>query len=120
MSQPESKLSRQIQAALRKRGAFCFKVHGSEYMMSGLPDIIVCYEGVFIGLETKTPEGKEPTRRQLYVHGNIRAAYGHVHVVRSVDGALAVLDGVDEWLADSAAAEINSAIDTHGPFSGMQ
>jgi Holliday junction resolvase len=98
MSQPESKLSRRIQKALRARGAFCFKVHGSETMMAGLPDIIVCYRGLFIGLETKTPEGKDPTRRQVYVHDRIIRAEGIVSVPRTVADALNVLDDVDAWV----------------------
>jgi Holliday junction resolvase len=105
MTQPESRLSRKIQNALREHGAFCFKVHGSEYMMAGLPDIIACYRGVFIGLETKTPEGDEPTRRQQYVHDRINAAEGVVVVVRSIRDALNVLDGVNAWLDDSIDAQ---------------
>jgi Holliday junction resolvase len=95
MTQPESRLSRKIQEALRKQGAFCFKVHGSEMMMAGLPDIIVCYRGVFIGFETKTPEGDQPTKRQEYVHRLIGNAEGIVSVPRSVTDALNVLHGVD-------------------------
>lgn len=98
MSQPESRLSRNIQKALRERGAFCFKVHGSEYMMAGLPDIVVCYNGLFIGLETKTPSGSGATPRQAYVHDRIREALGTVCVVRSVREALDVLNVVDAWL----------------------
>jgi hypothetical protein len=50
MAQAESKLSRDIMCALRLEGWFCFKVHGSEHMMAGLPDIVVCANGYFIGL----------------------------------------------------------------------
>ena len=66
--------------------------------MAGLPDIIVCYRGVFIGLETKTPEGHGPTKRQEYVHGRINDAEGVVAVVRSVHDALNVLYAVDASL----------------------
>jgi hypothetical protein len=110
MTQPESRLSREIQKALRKRGAFCFKVHGSEYMMAGLPDIIVCYRGMFIALETKTPEGKDPTRRQRYVHDRINNADGVVSVPRTVADALAVLDGMDTWLDASDGAQSDSEL----------
>jgi Holliday junction resolvase len=47
--------------ALRLEGWFCFKVHGSALMMSGLPDIICCAEGFFIGIETKHDETREGT-----------------------------------------------------------
>lgn len=75
-------------------------------MMAGLPDIVMCYRSVFIGLETKMPEGNDPTPRQVYVHGCIKRAEGIVQVPRTVAGALRVLDGVDAWLDDD------------GPFPG--
>lgn len=99
MSQPESKLSRKIMEALRLEGYFCFKVHGSEFMMAGLPDIIVCAEGLFIGLETKMPsERNNVSARQQYVHELIRSSLGFVFVVCSpheaVEQVKEVLNGV--------------------------
>ena len=79
--------------ALRLRGWFCFKVHGSEHMMAGLPDIIVCAEGKFIGLETKMPSKRHNTSpRQEYVHTQIRAASGAAEVVCSVREAVAAVE----------------------------
>ena len=84
MSQPESKLSRKIMTALRAEGWFCFKVHGSEFMMAGLPDIIVCAEGYFIGVETKLPSARNNVSpRQHYVHAQIENAQGMAIVVCS-------------------------------------
>lgn len=89
MAQAEAKLSRKIMNALRLEGHFCFKVHGSEFMMAGLPDIIVCAEGLFIGLETKLPSTRgNVSPRQVYVHSLINAAEGTALVVCSVDEAL--------------------------------
>lgn len=96
MAQRESKLSRDIMKALRLEGWFCFKVHGSEHMMAGLPDIIVCAEGYFIGLETKHPETRGATSaRQDYVHCLITEAGGKAQVVTSPAEAVAV---VRAWL----------------------
>jgi hypothetical protein len=39
-------------------GLFCFKEHGGIYGASGIPDIICCYKGRFIGFEVKTETGK--------------------------------------------------------------
>jgi Holliday junction resolvase len=92
MAQPEAKLSRKIMAELKLNGYFCFKVHGSEYMMAGLPDIIVCAKGLFIGLETKMPDKRDNTSmRQEYVHGQIRAADGIAEVVCSPTEAIKVV-----------------------------
>lgn len=93
MSQGESKLSRKIMDALRIKGYFCFKVHGSEFMMAGLPDIIVCANGLFIGLETKLPSTRgDVSPRQVYVHSQIENAGGIATVVCSPAEALAVVE----------------------------
>lgn len=92
MSQGESKLSRDIMAALRAHGAFVWKNHGGPTMMSGLPDIVGSYRGMFIGVETKMPEGSQPTPIQRLRHAEIRTAGGHVTVARTVREAV-------EWLA---------------------
>lgn len=92
MSQAESRLSRKIMDALRVEGYFCFKVHGSEYMMAGLPDIIVCAKGLFIGLETKLPSTRgnvSPVQR--LVHSKIDDAGGVAKVVCSPAEALEVV-----------------------------
>jgi hypothetical protein len=101
MTQRESRLSSKILAALRAEGWFCFKVHGNELMMSGLPDIIVCAEGIFVGLETKHPETRNNTSpRQEYVHDKIRLAGGAAIVVCGVDEAIrAVETHVDYFIS---------------------
>lgn len=92
MTQAESKLSRDIMKKLRIEGYFCFKVHGNEHMMAGLPDIIVCANGYFIGLETKMPEKRNHTSvRQDYVHSLIADAGGTAVVVTSPHEALEVV-----------------------------
>lgn len=88
MAQRESKLSRKIMTALEAEGIFCFKIHGGPMMMAGLPDIIACVDGKFIGFETKMPEGKEPSKIQAFIHTKIRQSGGDVYVVRSVAQAL--------------------------------
>lgn len=99
MSQGESKLSRKIMDALRAKGYFCFKVHGSEYMMAGLPDIIVCAQGLFIGLETKLPsERGDVSPRQIYVHSLIIHAGGVAKVVCSPKEAI---DHVEKAMANA-------------------
>jgi hypothetical protein len=73
-------------------------------MMAGLPDIIACvptthYDGndepyiigLFVGFETKTSSGHDPSAIQRQVHSNIRFARGAVYVVRSVQDALEAL-----------------------------
>jgi len=73
-------------------------VHGSEYMMAGLPDIIVCAEGLFIGLETKLPEYRtNVSPRQVIVHTQIEHAGGTARVVCSAQEAIsAIQEALDD------------------------
>lgn len=92
MAQAEAARSRKIMEALRAEGWFCFKVHGSEFMMTGLPDVIVCAEGLFIGLETKLPDKRaNVSARQRLVHEQINAAGGVAVVAVSPREAIAVV-----------------------------
>lgn len=63
--------------------------------MAGFPDILACYDGLFIGLEVKTPKGK-PTMQQMKVIEDIGKSGGAAAIVKSVDDVrqfLAYLDG---------------------------
>lgn len=94
MSQPEARLGSNIRRECIKRGAFAFKVHGGPTMMVGLPDLIMCYRGVFIGMEVKMPEGKVAVIQERRIE-EIRTAGGIAGVVRSVSDAMALLDDAD-------------------------
>lgn len=92
MAQRESKRSREIMKALRLEGWFAMKIHGNEYTMKGAPDVVVCAEGYFIGLETKHPETVgDVSPRQEYVHGLIMDAGGHAEVAVTSKQAVAVV-----------------------------
>ena len=51
--QNETKVQRQIQDYIRSIGGYCFKVHGEIFMRAGIPDIICCIKGKFVGIECK-------------------------------------------------------------------
>lgn len=90
--QREGRLARKIMLQLRDHKVFCFKVHGSEHMMAGLPDVIACVDGFFVGFEVKLPETRENTSaRQKYVHTRITESGGIAIVVCSPEEALAVV-----------------------------
>lgn len=81
--QPEAKVTKKIREFLTAHGVFVFKVHGGPTMMAGLPDLIACVDGAFVGIEVKMP-GNKPALRQLYVHRKIEAAGGEVIVAYGV------------------------------------
>lgn len=98
MSQPESRVVRKIREYIHARGGFTFKVHGSPFMMAGLPDVVCCYKGKFIGLEVKMP-GNLATPQQKNVGEKIKNAKGHwlvVYGVESVETLLNYIDGITD------------------------
>lgn len=115
-TQPEAQLSERITKALKKEARarghelFIFKVHGHEQQMSGVPDLLACYRGRFIGLEVKMP-GNYPSKIQEYRIAQIMAAGGVVVVPYNVAEALKALDEVDASLASSESLEQTSNCD---------
>lgn len=47
-----------------KYPGFYFKSHGGPYQIAGLPDLVGCHKGIFIGIEVKQP-GKEDTLKPV-------------------------------------------------------
>ena len=62
---------------------YCWKEHGGMYGTAGLPDIICCYRGGFLGFEVKTPDGRL-SKLQASAIAKIQAAGGAAYVVTSV------------------------------------
>ena len=73
---------------------FFWKEHGGPYGTSGVPDIICCYKGRFLGLEVKLPNGKL-TELQKRAIEKINRAGGIACRVESVDDVKAVIARVD-------------------------
>ena len=80
---------------------FFWKEHGGPYGTSGIPDIICCYKGRFLGLEAKLPGGKL-TALQRRALDKINAAGGIGRRVESVDDVKAIIAH-----ADAEAAKAN-------------
>jgi len=93
-------LERDVVASIKKYLAslgsdvFFWKEHGGPYGTSGVPDIICCYKGRFLGLEVKLPSGKL-TELQKRAIEKINRAGGIACRVESVDDVKAVIARVD-------------------------
>lgn len=74
-------------------GCFFWKEHGGMYGTAGIPDLILCYKGQFIGLEVKTDDGK-PTKLQEATIRKIKACGGIAVVVRSVAEVKAIIESI--------------------------
>ena len=83
--QPERRLVKQITVYLEGWGAWVFKVHGGDnpFQEVGVPDLLCCLKGRFIGFEVKLP-GEKPSPRQKVVLKRIKDAGGIAEVVSSV------------------------------------
>jgi len=73
---------------------FAWKEHGGMYGTAGLPDIICCIGGRFLGLEVKTPSGKL-TKLQEITITKIKAAKGEAHKVTSVEEVKEILKNLN-------------------------
>lgn len=76
------------------------KIHGSAFQVSGIPDILGCYRGQFVGLEVKRPEiaVEGLSARQRLMFKRIRQAGGIPRVVVSTKEALEVTSQIDKKL----------------------
>lgn len=93
---PEGRLTARILSELKIRGGFWVKIHGSAFQISGLPDIIGCYRGRFVGLEIKLPETEsDESPRQSVMRERITNAGGISRVVTSAMDAVEVTDLID-------------------------
>jgi Holliday junction resolvase len=58
MMTPEKKVKAKVVEILKGFGAYYFYASTGGYGASGVPDIICCYKGRFIGIECKAGKGK--------------------------------------------------------------
>ena len=73
---------------------FFWKEHGGPYGTSGVPDIICCYKGSFLGLEVKLPTGRL-TELQKRAINRINRAGGVARRVESVEDVRRVIAQAD-------------------------
>jgi Holliday junction resolvase len=53
----EKQIENQIKKYLESIGAYFIKVHGSMFQRAGIPDILCCINGKFVGIEVKRVGG---------------------------------------------------------------
>ena len=87
----EKEITAQIMRYLKTvPGCFAWKEHGGPHGTAGIPDIICCYRGRFVGLEVKTPSGKLSKLQEITIQ-KIRAAKGQAFKVTSVEEVKEIL-----------------------------
>jgi hypothetical protein len=63
MTTPEKKVKDKVKKILEEQGAYYFMPATGGYGKSGVPDIVACLQGKFIGIECKA-NGNKPTALQ--------------------------------------------------------
>ena len=80
MSTPEKKVKDKVKRMLAERKAYYFMPATHGYGSSGVPDIIACLDGIFLGIECKAGTNK-PTALQVHEIEQIRSSGGVAVVV---------------------------------------
>ena len=76
----EKTFENKIKKFLEQHNAWFVKFFANSYTKSGIPDILACVNGYFVGIEVKAQNGK-PSELQLYNVDKIRKAGGFAFVV---------------------------------------
>ena len=73
----EKQFENKVKKYLKDQGAWFVKYWGGGgFTKAGIPDLLVCYKGHFIGIELKAPNG-HPSDLQLYNLDKINEAGGY-------------------------------------------
>lgn len=91
---PENKIKAQLKTYLDSIGAFHYPASAGAFSVSGVPDRIGTYKGMFFGCECKAP-GKKATPLQLLCKNKIEAAGGAWFLIDGEESMKALKDWVD-------------------------
>lgn len=94
MKKPETKLVEKIIDRLKAEGGFWVKIHGGPMQQTGIPDIVGCYKGKFIGMEVKIP-GNKLSALQTVVLKELEEAGAKCGVAYSIEEALKIRDKME-------------------------
>jgi archaeal holliday junction resolvase (hjc) len=87
----EKKVENKIKKWLKDKGYWYFKVHGSIYQPSGIPDILACINGKFVAIEVKRSEGGITSPLQKAQIEMIKKNGGIAGVANSMEEFLEIL-----------------------------
>lgn len=76
----EKRFENKIKRYLESRGAWFVKFFANAYTPKGIPDILACVNGYFVGIEVKAPNGK-PSEIQIFNIRKINDAGGFAFIL---------------------------------------
>ena len=89
----EKNIENKIKTYLKGKGAYYVKYFGNSFSQVGVPDILACYKGRFIGIEVKNEKGKTSPLQDINIQ-QIKDAGGISFVARSVEDVKKVIDNI--------------------------
>ena len=89
-----SSIRRACVLELTRRNIWSAPYHAGPTTKVGVPDVIACLEGTFLGIEVKRP-GENQRKSQVYQSELIRRSGGEVYVVHSRAELAKILDNKD-------------------------
>lgn len=92
----ETPLQRRMQEHIERRGGYVIKNWGSMISEPGIPDLIFCYKGLFVGCEVKV-DSNTPSSAQGIHCRNIWKAGGIACVLWNIAELELVLNSIDRW-----------------------
>lgn len=95
---PEGKLKKQVKDYLRSVGAWWYMPVQNGMGVVGIPDFIVCYRGMLLGIETKAPL-KNPTTREQRWKKATPNQQNRITEIRESGGVAEVVDDVEQVVA---------------------
>jgi Holliday junction resolvase len=90
----EKNIENNIKKYLKSKGAYYVKYFGNSFSQVGVPDILACYKGRFIGIEVKNEKGKTSPLQDFNLM-EIKKAGGISLVARDPKDVETVLDNID-------------------------
>ena len=77
----EKNIENSIKQWLQANKIYYFKVHGSSFMQPGIPDIIACVNGRFVGIEVKNKGKLNNQSEQQKIHEQLIKDSGGIFIL---------------------------------------
>ena len=91
----EKNVENKIKEYLFNNGYYYFKVHGSKFMERGIPDLVCCVKGFFVGIEVKREGAKNTQSEYQKIHErNILKANGHYILADNLREVVEYIEGL--------------------------
>lgn len=110
----EKNFENKVKDFLKERNAWFLKTWSNGVQRSGVPDILACYEGRFLGIELKAPKGK-PSELQIYNLREIHESGGFALLLYPKDFELfkSLINGLEK-------RNVNQVIEAYKPFNKLR